>query len=355
MNSRNTTTLQYRRKAIGLAIGCCVLITAPCVGESKVTDDRKEIARPILEIPHDNAINFVLYNRAGDLLVTGSYYGVFRIFDATNGKEIVHWHTEDSEFSSLAWSPDGRIIAIASLGGKTTVFRASDGRMLWTFPGTADSLSFSPDGKSLAVGQSNNVCYIDVLETATGKLIATLDVTEAGGETAEVLYSSDGKKFAWHDQTIKILDATTGKKILECEDSGALFSLLAQSKNDKLIAATFSPDENPEGGPLRCMIRIWNAETGKKKAILLGHEGRIHSLDFSPDSKLLASGAGGDPQRGELAIWDVVKEKRLCFIQNAHARSINALSFSPDGKRLATGGGDGRLKIWDVKKLFGEK
>ena len=89
-----------------------------------------------------------------------------------------------------------------------------------------------------------------------------------------------------------------------------------------------------------------------------GHTGRIVTVDFSPDGKLIAS--GGEDNRVKL--WDartgleIRTWKGLDVEPNAAGVRASAVQFSPDGKLLAAGCGYGSdigfkgvIKVWDVK------
>jgi WD40 repeat protein len=75
---------------------------------------------------------------------------------------------------------------------------------------------------------------------------------------------------------------------------------------------------------------------------------RVLSLDFSPDSKQLATG-GGDPSRtGELKLWEVATGKPIRAVPDAHSDTIFCVRFSPDGEFLATAAADRFMKVFRV-------
>src|SRR5262249_1451036 len=158
---------------------------------------------------------------------------------------------------------------------------------------------------------------------------------------------------------------------------------------DSIWSAVFSPDGTLIlTGSHDKTARLWDAQTGKQKAVLAGHEERVMSVAFSPDGKrVLTAGRRGHPARpgglgkgleeavlkghpdalsgayspdgkrilaGDM-LWDAETGQEKAVLQG-HARPVVSIGFSPDGKHVLTGSGDPdgpqgteEVKVWDAE------
>jgi len=81
-----------------------------------------------------------------------------------------------------------------------------------------------------------------------------------------------------------------------------------------------------------------------------GDAGAVQSISFSPDGKVLATGAAD----GSVTLWDAATARRLLVLDGAQG-TVGALCFSRDGTLLASGGSggtDGTVKLWDAKSAL---
>lgn len=106
---------------------------------------------------------------------------------------------------------------------------------------------------------------------------------------------------------------------------------------------------------IACSFTLIHASQAQRSLLTLkGHNARVYSVDFSPNSKYLASG-GADRT---VKLWEAATGKLLHTFRG-HRGTVLTVKFSPDGNNIASGSADGTIKIWgttsgvEVKTLEG--
>jgi WD40 repeat protein len=164
--------------------------------------------------------------------------------------------------------------------------------------GLIHSLAFSPDGKVLASGSFDN--DIKLWDYPSGKLLSTLKGHAA--PVYSVAFSPNGTFLASgsQDKTIRLWDPKDGKMVRELK-----------GHTDNVHAVAFSPDSKmlASAGADKS-VRLWNPADGKEIKKLGDHKGSIYRVVFSADGKLLASCS----QDTTIKLWDVPGQKEVAVL-----------------------------------------
>ncbi|MDE0635684.1 MAG: T9SS type A sorting domain-containing protein [Candidatus Poribacteria bacterium] len=248
--------------------------------------------------------------------------------------------------ANIAFSPDGS--TIASCGGQRNarvhlwdIETGTIKNILMGHMGGVNSVAFSPDGSTIATGSTDKtVCLWDV---STGSYKTTLIAHT--NEITNVAFSPDGTTLVSgsKDGTIILWDAASLEQRATIVGHVHDFSNIA-----------FSPDGHTiVSGSRDKTVRLWDTTTGKNTETFIGHIGPIEWIALSPDGRTIASSGGVIYENKWFAddysvrLWDVNSGKEKAILLG-HERSVYYATFSPDGRFLVSCGGDKRTIFWDT-------
>lgn len=276
----------------------------------------------------------VAYSPDGQFLAVASTLGI-ELYEAQSLTQVRFIPTR-SFVQSIAFSPDGALLASSFLDGKILLWQVADGSLAATLEGHTEaitSLAFSPDGTRLASGGNDDT--VRIWQQAEGGWEVVNILEGHTGDVNFLAFSPDGQQLASGS------DDTTVRLWL-LADGSLLYTLEGHTR--AVMGVAYAPDgATIASGSLDGTIRLWQAADGSLVNTLTGHTGVVVSVVFSPDGALLASGA----LDGTVRLWQPA-DGTLVNTLTGHTGGVIGVSFSPDGAVLASGSLDSTVKIWQV-------
>jgi WD40 repeat protein len=221
-----------------------------------------------------------------------------RIWEQAGGDAVLTLTGQSNWVQAVVFSPDGRRLASASdarIGlpdrgtrpAEVKVWEIPGGRVTFTLHPPINrviSLAFSPDGTTLALASGD--ATVTVWDLATGQTTHTLRADPHDSYDA-VAFHPDGKQLLAggatvddvYDGTLTVWDLTTGKAIRRLKDSGGPIQRGAFSPDGQRLVAAGSA------------LKVWDASTYQELLTLSAW----NWVGFSPDGWLLASTGFGGP------------------------------------------------------------
>jgi len=358
-------------------------------------------------LPHDQRVKALDFSFDGRHIVSVSDHGTLYIWDAGTGAKLKVLKTNSSDYRfSVGLTRDGSHISLG-LGDTVQVWSwddLADGDCVAQNDSLSDDIltglqyvAMCDDSKTI---MSHNYIKVQVWNATTGTALVAASVHP---DIYQARMSGNGENIicCLHDDSVKVLNATTGNEILHLERKvNTSFRSIAISQSGRKFALAKSTDSGEQTKRLETgsevetwRAEIWGLDTAKEPEFVIGHSEYILSLDFSDDEQYIVAKLydsivicdlqTGDTQKIESEInddyrslsisgnefavcnegadpilcevWNISSGKQqnrfeLCWWPRNHDGEehvwIQSFGFSSKGKKFVAGCGDGYIRVW---------
>ncbi|HKE19169.1 MAG TPA: protein kinase [Kofleriaceae bacterium] len=307
---------------------------------------RGSVARVVITLPSEAWS--VAWSPDGRSFATASIDGAVRVFRADGAGEPLVLRARGGPANSVAFSPDGQRIASAWADRAVRVFRADGEGAVLVLRGHEDNVpavAFSPDGRRIASASSDGTVRVWSADGAGAPLVLR------GHQDAvlSVAWSADGRRIASGsaDRTVRVWNA-----------DGAGAPLVLRGPRRAVTGVAWSPDgERIAGSAFEVAIQVWRADgTGGEPATLRGHEAGINGVDWNRDGQRIV-GASND-RTARIFRADGTGEP---LVLSGNEGGVLSAVFSPDGTQVLTSSMDRTVRVyradgaWEPLKLRGHE
>jgi WD40 repeat protein/serine/threonine protein kinase len=359
---------------------------------------------------HVDRVSQISFSPDGQYLATGDVDGtiIIRPFadvvaGLSQGIPISYTSAITSAITGLTFNPQSSLLASSDAAGTIALWDPASRQVVtqtsYQLRGFPRSIAFSPDGNLLAIGTSDG--QISIAETSTLRPSGMI-FGESGPSIAKLMFDSTSGllRSLSDDGSTKSWDIQDGRRVLESlplESTPA--RAVAMSPNGDAVAVVTTDNvinlvKTRSDAPITLQLSHSAIFTGAVTDIfvssdgsiiasagvdgaivlrdtenlqvigepLLGHSGAVVSLAISPDSSLIASGScsqfhlSGNCLAGEIFIWDIASKEIIAATTDSVTFPLG-LAFDPDGSILAFSDCDrieiaaacleGAIQLWD--------
>jgi WD40 repeat protein len=244
--------------------------------------------------------------------------------------------------SSLAVSPDGKLIASGGIDGTVRLWFADTGVLIRIIPVShlwVHALAFSADGTMLATGSGDLV--VNVWQVATGKNLLALKGHPKGAPRA-LAFSSDGAVLASADyNSFVVWDLKSGMPLFSAPEPGLVPAVALIPQTTQVVLAAGSN------------LVFWDYASRRSLARVPAADAALTSVLTSSDGRLLVTSSNRAP--GQLSVPSECQTQSEAFalwaLSGGGSAQPTRLAQVPKARAVGFAGGGRLLVLTDAKGL----
>ena len=300
---------------------------------------------------HEDGVCPVVFSPDGTRLASGSADQTIKIWDLKPAEPQLIPNTEEDTAVGrnlgFAFSPDGSLIA---------AYRGTNSIRAWEAASQRQRFSLQHDGRRVTIGFSADSKSLFVLNVAAWS-VEIYNIAANNLERAVALQDPPSNNFipGFGGDLAQAVVAVSSAEAIDAWDllAGRKLARLAIS-NQTVNGFLFARQQNALIGWTRdrsaaaevLKVHFWDAHSLRllKVIPITGVGYSQNALALSSDGKLLA--ACGGPRK-TVDLWDVTAGQLITTL-TGHRQATHSVEFSPDGKILASGSSDGTVRWWNI-------
>ncbi len=288
---------------------------------------------------HTNFVFGLAISPDGQRVVSVDFGGLLSVWDLairtqiTNRQFSAAGFADNDQLFAVTFSPDGRRLAVGGVNGKIYLLDGATLEETGFLPAgmRVSSLAFSPSGEQLAAAGTQG---LQVWNVANHRKLAEFPLNHDMFETLGLAFSPDGRVLASSQdrQSVRLYDTASWREIRVLEHSKAMKRCLAFSPDGRWLATSSTN------------LKVWNAADWSLAATWTSHTSWTSALAFSPDGNTLAH-AGLDQEIHFRNTTDWTEQASF----KGDVSYVEALRFTPDGSSFITAS-ERSLLVWPARK-----
>ena len=314
---------------------------------------------------YPEGVHSISFSPCGQFLAAGGIKGTVQVWNTSTWQLHQTYQSFGDDWMDISYAPDGTLRAAGISHDESSVSLwdvARKTKALYTFheknyyDAEIYPIHFS-NGTHLAF-QSDFEVRAKTVGDAETLSILPWEV----GDLHSLTFSPDGKTLAAGYRQfggVILWDVATHRpQRVVTEPRCHIVAVYSDTSTGKFYATGFPPEEYDLYSNILNLWEIGQSEPIAELTIPGGPPDRRHGIAYAPATNLLAYGNGArsnleswdenDPEIGGVYVWDVANKQMKHIFRGKHKDSICYVRFSPDGTRLISKCPGGISRVWDV-------